>query len=126
MTTEKKFPKFTKADVLKALEQVVQERGEDYTYNQEVENPGGQACVYTNKSGEASCIVGKALDIFGLERPQYGARENGRAFNAEEFPTLVSRLTKGAYMALRRAQAAQDAGRLYSTVLARAKEPVRQ
>ena len=48
--------KFSMADVIKAMQEVVDEQGEDYEY----ESIGG-ACYYGDRDGNPSCIVGHVI-----------------------------------------------------------------
>lgn len=50
--------KWTREDVIGYLQEVVDERGEDYVYK---EDPGTGFCMNSTPEGESSCIVGVVL-----------------------------------------------------------------
>lgn len=62
----------TKADALRALEEAVAERGEDYVY----ESPKGEECFY-QVSGAPSCGVGLALTKLGVTIDDLVALDTG-------------------------------------------------
>lgn len=105
-----------------AIHKVVEEKGEDYIY------PGwGATCVYANKDGSPSCLVGHviaALSPEDFERVvEYENYEIGVEGGGDtDIKSVVSALDLGiserATQALREAQNAQDMGNKWGTALA--------
>lgn len=127
--------KFTKSAVIKALEEIVAELGEDYVYPEAV---AGVGCVYV-KNGQASCIAGRVIakidpekieQIEELEQKwgswgasdfdgqtQLAEGDEGEVINA---PKLDA--TPAALEALGAAQWSQDRRATYGQALKAAKE----
>ena len=50
---------------LRTLKRVIKQKGDDY-----VASEGGD-CMYSNPDGTPNCVVGFALDLLDIERPQF-------------------------------------------------------
>lgn len=111
--------RITTEDALRALEEAVAEKGEDYTYPRVPDKNGYPSCYYV-VDGAPSCIAGHALRRLGVPLPALTQFEGtvpsglaaAGAFDAEE----------GALDALDEAQRIQDQGGTWGEALAEARE----
>jgi hypothetical protein len=112
----------TTEDALRALEEAVAEKGEDYVYP--LSNTAADLCAYTefNDRDELvpSCLVGNALHRLGvpLEAMAQFNTGHGPKSLAEELGLDGDR---AAWLAFRDAQAIQDDGGTWGAALAKAK-----
>ena len=113
--------------VLEVLDQIVEEVGPSYGYDdrfQELkgrprnwrDHPEDMSCHYTI-DGKPACIVGEVLSRVGIEPQDWrGVWESDRAVDVPR-----RRFTVAANQALRRAQRLQDMGRTWSEAVEQAK-----
>jgi hypothetical protein len=110
----------TTADALRALEEAVAEKGEDYAYTGfDEEDPRFACCLYVY-GGQPSCIVGNALHRLGIPLDAF------EPYEGKEIIDVVARVNwpieVDAVDVLAVAQGEQDAGRPWGKALAKARK----
>lgn len=127
---------FTKTAVIKAMEEIVAELGEDYVYPRAVEY---KSCVYA-EDGEPSCFVGRVIAKLDPEKFQEIAeieKKIGGSWSADDFSGEYSvgydeakevniylklDATKAGLVAMYAGQRKQDRRETYGVALKAAKE----
>jgi len=114
----------TKEDALRALEEAVAEKGEDYIYQYtDSDDPRNSICLYVY-DGAPSCIAGDALHRLGIPLSAFEDHEGDTIDKVAlrvDWPLHVD-----AVDVLYEAQCVQDGGRSWGEALAAAREAVRR
>ena len=108
--------KITDEQFTKALEAVVKERGEDYTYPREEENPDYWilgSCVY-QVEGRPACIIGAAIAHLGGDLAGISSQNTNPGKAVKEAGLEVSGSVSNAMSV---AQRAQDIGKTWGDAL---------
>ena len=110
----------TKEDALRALEEAVAEKGEDYIYQYtDSDDWRSYTCTYV-RAGEPDCMIGNALHRLGVPLDAFAPHEE-KAFDriADD---VAPGIEEEAVRALRAAQSVQDQGRTWGEALRAARE----
>lgn len=113
--------KITEAEFTEALEAVVKERGEDYTYPTKEENPeywSEGSCRY-EVDGEPACIIGAAIAQLGGDLSKISSQSNGPQKAARQAGLEVSEHLE---FPMAKAQRLQDNGETWGFALERYRE----
>ncbi len=110
------------ADALRALEEAVAEKGEDYIYPW-TDIDGEDQCAYLDNKGNPSCIAGHALVALGV--PKWLLADHNTGYNVGDLWSKgLVEMDADAREALQWAQTAQDSGHPWGEALRRARRAV--
>lgn len=115
----------TRAFVIEAVKRLVEERGEDYTYDRAEIGPASCLYVHTDKTHYGvtepvpGCIAGQVLHAAGITLHELAEQEGLRAGTAMHNLREAGRLTVqvGVYEMLNDMQEAQDDGETWGAAL---------
>lgn len=108
------------------LEALVNEKGENFIYEQQVDPESGRAkCVYVH-DGEPSCIVGRVLANLGVPLDRLALADAGPGTSADMLLNQlrdedVITIPDGVQLALQEAQSRQDYRQSWGTAVRSAK-----